>query len=607
MFIRRTQTRQTASGETYYSHRLVRSERVGRQVRQRTLLNLGRHFEIPRAQWRALCTRLEQLLGGQQALVPIACPQAVEEEAQRLAAQLLAREGAAGPPGRGPAKAEEAIQAVEVDSLELVRPRSVGVEHLGRWALEQVGFVALLERVGFTGPQRAAAVGSIIGRMAAPGSERATHRWLRQHSALGELVGVDYETLSLMQLYRASDALMAQREVIEQHLFNEFTDLFGLSCTVTLYDLTNTYFEGEVAGQPKAQRGLSKEKRSDCPLLTLGLVLDGSGFVRGSQVFEGNVREAQTLAGMLERLNAPTGALVVMDRGIATEANIAWLRQHHYRYLVVSRERTRSFDFAEATTISTANHQTVHLKKVAADDGEEVRLYCYSEQRAEKERGISRRFAKRFETELKQLNDGLSKPRTHKKLERIWERIGRLKERSHGIAQHYRIDVIADERGEKARAITWEHQPVPGSKLTTPGVYCLRSNLLDWNEQTLWQTYIMLTDLEAVFRSLKSELGLRPIYHHKPLRADGHLFITVLAYQFVQLIRRRLAEHDHHHSWRRLRETFERQCRITAVFKRADGRTLHVRKATRAEPDQLALYQALGLDPAPGGVHKMIV
>lgn len=606
MFIRRTQTRQTAAGETYYSYRLVRSERVGQRVRQRALLNLGRHFEMPQEHWEMLCARIEQLLGGQQSLVCVTGPAEVEAEAQRIAAQLLARE-------RSPARetsagqSEQRYQAVDVSSLELVRPRSVGVEQLGLWAMEQVGFVPLLERLGFTGPQRAAAVGSIIGRMAAPGSELATHRWLREHSALGELLETDYQSMSLMQLYRASDALMAHRETIERELFNALTDLFGLSCTITLYDLTNTYFEGEVAGQPKAKRGVSKEKRSDCPLLTLGLVLDGSGFVRGSEVFEGNIREAETLEGMLERLNAPNGALVVMDRGLATEANIAWLRQAGYRYLVVSRAPRRTCDFQGATTLSTANDQAVHLQKVPSDDGEDVCLYCYSEQRADKERGINQRFAQRFEAELKQMHDGLSKPRTHKKLDRIWERIGRLKARSHGIAQHYHIEVIPDARGEKATAITWERQPVPGSKLTHPGVYCLRSNVLEWDEQTLWQTYIMLTDLEAVFRSLKSELGLRPIYHHTQRRADGHLFITVLAYQFVQLLRRRLADHGLHDSWRTLRQTFERQCRVTAVFQRADGRTLHVRKATQAEPDQLQIYQALDIDPAPGGIKKMVV
>ena len=146
----------------------------------------------------------------------------------------------------------------------------------------------------------AAAIGSVIARMARPGSERATRRWLGERSALGELLEVDFQTMGPMQLYRASDALMAHREAIERHLFDRAMGLFDLHPTVTLYDLTNTFFEGEAARQPKAQRGHSKDKRTDCPLLTLALVLDSSGFVRRSKVFAGNVREHHTVAEMLE-------------------------------------------------------------------------------------------------------------------------------------------------------------------------------------------------------------------------------------------------------------------------------------------------------------------
>ena len=149
--------------------------------------------------------------------------------------------------------------------------------------MDQLGLPAVLEHLGIGASLRAAALGSVIARMARPGSERATRRWLRERSALGELLGVDFATMGPMRLYRASDALMAHREAIERHLFDRAMDLFDLHPTVTLYDLTNTYFEGEAGLQPKARRGHSKDKRTDRPLLTLGLVLDASGFVRRSQ------------------------------------------------------------------------------------------------------------------------------------------------------------------------------------------------------------------------------------------------------------------------------------------------------------------------------------
>lgn len=156
-------------------------------------------------------------------------------------------------------------------------------------------------------------------------------------------------------------------------------------------------------------------------------MLDGSGFVRRSKVLARNVSEGQTLAEMLSGLQAPGGALVVMDRGIATEQNLAWLQQNGYRYLVVSRERGRRFEPERATTIKNAAGECLQLEKCLSDDGSEVRLYCHSERRAKKEEAISERFAKRFEGELDKIAEGLGKPRTTKRLDKLWERIGRLK------------------------------------------------------------------------------------------------------------------------------------------------------------------------------------
>jgi len=499
------------------------------------------------------------------------------------------------------------VQAVDVNTLELVRPRSVGVEHIGLWAMRQVEFVELLRELGLSSPIRAAILDVIIGRMAAPGSELATYRWLGRQSGLGELLDVDFERMPLMTLYRASDALMKYRDIIERTLFNRVHDLLGLNITVTLYDLTNTYFEGTAAANPKAENGRSKEKRSDCPLVTLGLVLDGSGFVRRSETFEGNVSEGKTLERMLNGLGAPVGALVVMDAGIATEANLIWLSEHGYCYLVVSRERARQFEAETAIPIETAAGTTVHIQRIDDPDHKEVRLYCHSEQREQKEQGINRRFCERFEAGLKSIADGLSKPRTDKRLDKLHQRIGRLKENSKGIGQHYAIELLPDASGKKAVGLRWTKQPQTGTRLTHPGVYCLRSNQTDWDSERLWRTYIMLTDLEAVFRSFKSELGLRPVYHHKEIRVDGHLFITVLAYQFVQIIRKQLQEHGIQGRWSSLREILSVQQRVTASFRRADGGALHIRKATRPETELAAIYQALNLDPLPGGVQKTYV
>jgi len=597
MYIRHVVTHRTQAGEIYHSYRLVESRREGRRVRQITLLNLGAHFDLPEAQWSLLCTRLGQLLGGQGMLMPIDVPEAVEATAQTLAGRLVAS---------APVEAERATFAeVDVASLQLVQPRSVGVEHVGLDALARLELEPLLASLGVNAVTRAMIMAQVVGRMAAPGSDLATWRWLDRRSALGELLDLSLTELSQMRLYRAADVLVKHQAAIEAHLFARVRDLFALETTITLYDLTNTYFEGAAKANPKAKRGHSKEKRTDCPLLTLGLVLDGSGFVRRSRVLAGNAVECRTLEGMLKDLDAPPGALVIMDRGIATDDNLVWLRAQGYRYLVVSRERGRMMPQGEAT-VTPAGGEVVRVEKVLDTDADEVRLYCHSPGREQKEAGISQRFCDKFEAGLKKLAEGLLRPHGAKRPEVIHERIGKLKQISFGAAQHYAVTVETNPEQTQVTRIAWEKHPVAGTMLTDPGVYCLRSNETSWDEERLWRTYMTLTDIESVFRSLKSELGLRPVFHSTEARADGHLFITVLAYQCVQLIRSQLNAKGIDQSWASLRETLSVQRRVTARFTQREGRTLHVRKATQPEPDLQTIYDALGLHGLPGGTKKMV-
>ena len=338
MFIRRTRTNSTATGEDYYTYRLVRGARIAGKVRQITVLNLGRDFPVLQDDWAMLCSRIEQLLAPQSLLCALDCPDAIERAAVRYAAHLIERAPpgisgavsnagellAAGakhddsthtPTSAGPATLQPRavpvpdMQTVDIDSMVDSQPRSVGVEHVALHAIAQLGLVDKLTRLGVNAVTRACILGNLIGRIAAPASELATWDWLQTHSALGELLDVDFAGLSHMRLYRASDTLMRHRDALEAHVFEAVTQLFGLQMSVTLYDLTNTYFEGQADINPKAQFGRSKEKRTDCPLGTLGLVLDGSGFVCRSKTFEGNVSEGATLQVMLAGLRAPPGAL----------------------------------------------------------------------------------------------------------------------------------------------------------------------------------------------------------------------------------------------------------------------------------------------------------
>ena len=257
-------------------------------------------------------------------------------------------------------------------------------------------------------------------------------------------------------------------------------------------------------------------------------------------------------------------------------------------------------------TIRNAKQMQVQLQRLDDESGTETRLYCRSEERLHKELAMSEHFQQLYEDGLRKLNEGLSKPYTHKTLGSVERRLGRLAEKSKGISQHYRVEVIADGVGKKASHIQWQLQEVDGTRQTHPGVYCLRTNKMDWDEETMWRTYVLLTEVESVFRCLKSELGLRPVFHQKQHRADAHLFITTLAFQLVQMIRRRLKVGDCHHSWSRIRRIMQSVQRITVTFKRADGRTLHVRKATHVEMEQPAICQLLGIDTSFGGIRKKI-
>ena len=657
MFIRQTRTNNKATGEGYFTFRLVRGERIAGKVRQITVLNLGRHFPIAQDDWALLCSRLEQLLNPQALLCSLNCCDKIERAAQRYYQQLVERapttavssdapNAGAGPasdasrpdaaavstiptsaaapaqvstPARGTAPD---MQSVDADSLTLTQPRSVGVEHVALHAIAQLALVEKLTALGVPAVGRACILGNLIARMAAPASELATWQWLGANSSLGELLDVDFPGLSHMRLYRASDALMHHHDAIEAHVFDCATSLFALQETVTLYDLTNTYFEAEAQLNDKAKNGHSKEKRTDCPLVTLGLVLDGSGFVRRSKTFEGNVTEGPTLQVMLTGLKAPAGALVIMDAGIATQTNIDWLIENKYRYLVVRRGGKRQFDGAQSVSTQTAGGEIVRLQKVISADGKEVELYCHSTGRAAKEVAMVELFCKRFEAGLQKMADGLKKPRGEKNANKLLMRIGRLKQKSHGISQHYTITLEA-EKVQKADApdkqdkpgkpekpaltLSWKKEFIQGTMATQPGVYCLRTNVLDWDEQKLWQTYSTLTDIESVFRSLKGELGLRPVFHQKENRSDGHLFITVLAYQCVQVIRKTLKEQGIHDSWATLRNTLSVQQRVTASMQRSDGRSIHIRKSTKAEPALMRIYQALGISEAPGGTKKLVV
>lgn len=612
MFIRASTQRDKKTNREYTTHRLVESYRnQSGKARQRTLLNLGVKFDIPREEWKTLSDRIEEILSAQETLFKLEEP--IEKEAQRIT-KLLAKKYS-----ETPARAtgnnnsthdliqNQDIQTVDINSLEYKDVRKVGCEYIGYHAVKQLNLVEILKTAKFNNKQIDLAIGSIIGRLVQPGSELSTHRYLTEHSALDELLGVDFSTLSLKNLYKISDQLLKNKTAIEDAIYQREKDLFNLEEVVTLYDITNTYFEGSSSKNTKAQYGRSKEKRNDCLLVALGIVLDSSGFPKKSSVFPGNISEPKTMAEMLKTLNAENNSTIVMDAGFSSEENITWLKDNGYQYIVVSRKRNGTVpDNAESVTVKKTNANLVTASLVNNIETDELELYCHSTAKEGKTKQMVSKFSARYEIELEKLSSGLNKKGHTKKYNKVMERLSKLKQKHRKVGKLYDVNVKTDAKNEFATEITWEIKDNP-SNIDKTGVYCLRTNRKDLDETTFWNIYTMLTELESAFRSLKSELGMRPVYHQKETRVDGHVFISILAYHLLHTIRYQLKQKGLNESWKTIRQILQTQCRITSSLKLSDGRTAIIRKSNNPDTNQAAIYNALGINSLPGETEKTYI
>jgi len=603
MFIRKTTHTDKKSQKGYHTFKLIESVRTDRGPRQRMLLNLGTGFPLPEDQWKDLANRIEAIVTGQDAL--FAAPEAIETLAVRYAKKVIHYQGEPG--GTKEQSSEPEYHRVDIDTIDTERVRSVGAEHVVYETIKSLGLPNLLTSLGLTKPARDAAIGVIAARLIAPSSERAAHLWLQETTAMDELLGTDFAELSQDRVYTTSDLLLRHKKAIEDHLRLKERSLFALEEKILLYDLTNTFFEGSGRYNGKAHFGLSKEKRSDCPLVTLGLVLDADGFPKRTEVFGGNVSEPGTLEGMLTTLSGAevqTKPLIVMDAGIATQQNLLWLKAQGYDYIVVSRKRQSDLPPGiEMITVREDPRRRIRAALAPGPEDGEVTLYCHSTDKESKERGIINRCESRFEDALTKVHTALSKKHGTKRYDKVLEKIGRLKERYKRVARRYAITVAQEETTHRATAIIWERQ----EQEKPVGVYCLRSTRRECTAQEMFDIFAMLTDIEDAFRSMKSELGLRPVYHQKEDRSDGHLFITVLAYHVLHTIRVTLRRHGIHDQWTTIRRGLSTHGRITTTMKRDDGKMIHLRKSARPERVHTRIYDALHLSHRPGETVKTIL
>ena len=614
MFIRASIQKKKNKVE-YKTFKLVESFRTERGPRQRTVLNLGTDFQLPEAQWKDLANRIEEIITRQENIFPYALE--VERLARKYVRRIITQGGSDAVyrirAGKAVAEGESGglpdYQVVDVNSTETEEARSVGAEHVVLETIRELGLDEKLLKMGFSRPWKDVAISVIAGRLINPSSELETHWWLQHKSAIDELLGTDFSLLPQDRVYRVSDKLLKGRDELEDYLSCKEKTLFNLQETIVLYDLTNTFFEGTGKLNKKAKFGKSKDKRYDCPLVTLGLVLDSDGFPKRSRVFEGNVSEGKTLEKMLlglEKGPSLIKPLIIIDAGIAMEENLKWLRDNHYDYLAVSRRRRREIPEELASRMVTVKADKQSLVRAVLEIDEktkEVEVWCHSIRKEKKEEGIKNLFRQRFEEGLKKIETGLTKKNGTKVYEKVIERIGRLKERYSRTARHFEIAVEKNDKN-RVTSLSWN---VKEDLEKTDGVYCLRTNRQGVNEQELWDFYNTIRDVEDAFRCMKSDLGFRPIRHHIERRSDSHLFITVLAYHILHAIRFKLRRKGINESWSKIRERLSMHIRSSITQKRQDGKVVHIRKSSRPEPHQKVVYDALNIASVPGRTVKRIV
>ena len=601
MFIRKKTKK--IKGKEYTQHQLIESIRTASGPRQQIVLNLG-HLDLPEDKWKELANGIEGFLTNQQSIFE-PDPE-IEAKARHYANQIrqgrLARSDKNTEVIKAETKEEVRYEQVNINTLVTNNSKTVGAEHVVVSQMNEYGFDKILRDNNFTEDQITYAKLLIIGRMVHPGSERETARWLKETSGAMELLEGRVKVYD-SALHRTAVKLWENHESIEQALSKRAKELFSLKETVILYDLTNSYFEGRKVGSKVAKYGRSKEKRNDCPLLTLSITIDEDGFPKQSKIWEGNVSEAETLDKILSGLKEDNDLLsgektLVMDAGIATEENISKIKKAEYKYVVVSRKESYGETFweeSEDEKITLSDKKTTLSMKLVRTN-EEVFLQCHSEAKEAKEKAILLRRQERFEKEILTIKEGLKSPKKLKKYDKVLERIGRLKER-YKVGNLYTIEV--KQKGDKAEEIQYYKNKQCHIKETEVGTYVLRTNRLDLCGEEISKIHRSLTTIEESFKSMKSDLGLRPNFHHTDIPTKAHAHVTVLSYHMLAGILKKLKGEGIHYSWNTIRNILVSHVRVTTTMNTKDDHVIDIRTCTTPTEEQSTIYNKLHIKHTP--------
>jgi transposase len=371
----------------------------------------------------------------------------------------------------------------------------------------------------------------VLCRLCDASSELRIAEHLYERSALPDLLGVPSEKVNDDRLYRSLDKLLFHKPELESYLAGRLGELFGLEYDLLLYDVTSTYFEGECKSNDQARRGYSRDHRGDCKQVCIALVVSRCGMPLGYEVFEGSRHDSTTVEEIVEIIESRYGKadrIWVMDRGMTSEENIAYLREGGRRYILgTPKSELKKFERQLVDGNWTDIHEGLEVKQCPSADDEETFILCRSAKRREKENAMHERFERRIEDGLMKMEEACIKKRYKPTM--IAQRLGRLLEKNSRAAGLFNVDVKTDERG--AAKLVWSKVDAWRDWASlSEGCYILRSNVNDWSAEDLWKAYIQLTEAESAFRIHKSDLNLRPIWHQKKERVHAHILVCFLAY-----------------------------------------------------------------------------
>jgi transposase len=602
MFIRQVKKKNSKSGKIFFQYQLAQASRIEGKVKQQSILYLGSEPLLVDSENRKMVLDvLQAKIFGQSILFTGDYPKSILELADRYFEKFqikykdIALEESMSIP---PIKDKAQLETIDVNSIGVEDSRTFGGEHLCSQILEKLDFAHCLDSLGFNKKEIEMAHISIISRALFASSELKTTQYLRDNSELKRMFGFgdENEQVSHYSLYKIADRLYDKKNLIDKLLYKKLTGLFNIKDSLVIYDLSNTYFEGRKANSTLAQYGRSKEKRSDCKQVVFTGVINAQGFIRYSRIYEGNTPDVSTLEDMIKDLKVHSDTIsdkvVVMDAGFASEENLQYLTGQNLKYVCVSRKQIKDYHInpnAPVYTVKDKRDNPIELQAFTPEGFSDTWMYVQSEQKRVKERSMADKIFSRFEEELRGLSNGLDKKGTTKKIEKVWERIGRLKEKYRLVSGKYTIEV--DATNGIATRVTWQKKESERTSTIDHGVYFIRTNIEKSNEVQMWNVYNTVRDVEATFRCLKTDLQLRPVHHQKDGRIESHLYLAMLAYQLVNTIRYMLKESGITSDWRNIVRIMNTQSIQSIIFNN-ETKKFCVRKPSKPIKEVLDIYQA---------------